>query len=452
MIEKHNIEWKAMWKDEYLAWICGFANAQGGKLLVGVDDSGMPIGLANSKKLMEDLPNKIRDALGIVVDVNLQHQAGTEYIEIDVPSYSIAISCKGSYYYRSGSTNQRLTGAELESFILQRRGVRWESAPMPQLSLTQIDGEVIRFFHEKAATKGRLAEESADESKEHFIEKLYLKNGDYFTNAAALLFSANPDQWFLGAYIKVGFFENDADLLYQDEIHGSLLQQVDRAMELIYLKYLKAKISYDGIQRLERYFIPQAALREALLNAVVHKDYSSGIPIQVSVYSDRLYIANVGRLPETWTLDNLMSKHASQPFNPNIAHVFYLAGFIESWGRGIEKIFHACADDNVPPPEYSIHPNDIMIQFTAPEERIIRSNSFKVTNGVTNRVTNEVTDREQAVLAILMDDPGYTTQEIMDRMGVSRKSVSQYLKSLKEKGIIERIGSRRQGYWKINME
>jgi len=131
MIEKHNVEWKAVWKDEYQAWICGFANAQGGKLLVGVDDRGMPVGLANSKKLMEDLPNKIRGALGIVVDVNLLRWEGKEYIEIDVPSYPIAISCKGSYYYRSGSTNQRLTGSELESFILQRRGVRWESAPMP---------------------------------------------------------------------------------------------------------------------------------------------------------------------------------------------------------------------------------------------------------------------------------------------------------------------------------
>jgi len=217
---------------------------------------------------------------------------------------------------------------------------------------------------------------------------------------------------------------------------------VDKTLELIYLKYLKAKIFYDGIQRLEHYFIPQSALREALLNAVVHKDYSSGIPIQVSVYSDRLYIANAGRLPETWTLDNLMSKHASQPFNPNIAHVFYLAGFIESWGRGIEKIFHACADDNVPPPEYSIHPNDIMIQFTAPEDRII----FSV------RVNDRVTDREKKLLSLLMDDPGHTVQELADQMSVSRKSVSGYLKSLKDKGIIERIGSARRGYWKINAE
>ena len=106
------------------------------------------------------------------------------------------------------------------------------------------------------------------------------------------------------------------------------------------------------------------------------------------MYEDKLYIANCGCLPENWTLENLMSKHASSPYNPNIAHVFYLAGFIESWGRGIEKICSACEKDGVPQPEYTINPGDIMIKFTAPEDRLIRS----VTSRVTEKVTDKVTD------------------------------------------------------------
>lgn len=99
-----------------------------------------------------------------------------------------------------------------------------------------------------------------------------------------LLFSRDPERYQLGAYIKIGFFETDADLRYQDEIHGSLIEQVERAIELIHLKYMKARITYEGIQRKERYFVPDAALREALLNAICHKRYQGGIPIQVSVY------------------------------------------------------------------------------------------------------------------------------------------------------------------------
>lgn len=161
--------------------------------------------------------------------------------------------------------------------------------------------------------------------------------------------------------------------------------------------------------------------------------------------SGKLYIANCGCLPENWTLENLMSKHASSPYNPNIAHVFYLAGFIESWGRGIEKICSACERDGVPQPEYTINPGDIMIKFTAPEDRVIR-----VTERVTVKVTDEVTDKEQTVLSLLAEDPGYTMPQLAERLGVSRKTVAARLKKLKEAGLIERIGSDRKGYWKLH--
>lgn len=200
------------------------------------------------------------------------------------------------------------------------------------------------------------------------MEKLHLTHAGYLTNAAMLLFSNDPEKWQLGAFAKIGFFETNADLKYQDEIHGSLLDQVDKIIEVLHLKYMKAFITYEGMQRIERYFVPDAALREALLNALCHKNYSNGIPIQISVYEDKLYIANCGRLPENWTLEKLMGKHASAPFNPNIAKVFYLAGFIESWGRGIEKICRACEEDGVPQPEYEIEPNDIMSSLRLPKK------------------------------------------------------------------------------------
>ena len=241
-------------------------------------------------------------------------------------------------------------------------------------------------------------------AKDALMEKLHLMNGPYLTNAAMLLFSKDPEKWQLGAYVKIGYFET--------------------VVELVYLKYMKAKITYEGMQRIERYFVPEEALREALLNALCHKQYQSGVPIQISVYEDKLYIANCGCLPENWTLENLMSKHASSPCNPNIAHVFYLAGFIESWGRGIEKICSACEKDGVPQPEYAINSGDIMIKFTAPE------GSLKILN-------------------LLAVDPAYTTTFLADNLSLSRKTVSLRLKMLKENGFIERVGSDRKGYWKL---
>ena len=451
MAESQNIEYKESWRDEYLKWVCGFANAQGGKIYIGCDDNGNVVGINNSKKLLEDIPNKVRDAMGIIVGVNLLTEGGKEYIEIDVPSYPVGISCKGVYHYRSGSTKQVLTGPALEAFLLRKHGATWDNSPLPAFTMDDVDDNVVAAFKKLAAKKGRIDSSLLDEPKKVLLDRLHLVNGNYLTNAAMLLFSKDPERYQLGAFLKVGYFENDADLLYQDEIHGSLLEQVDKAIELIYLKYMRAKISYEGIQRIERYFVPEAALREALLNAVCHKQYQSGVPIQISVYEDRLYVANVGSLPEDWTLEKLMDKHTSRPYNPNIAYVFYLAGFIESWGRGVEKICNALKAESLPMPEYTVNPGDIMIKFTGPEDRIIRVTD-RLSDRLSEKLSDKLSDKEKLTLELLVEDPGYTSPQIAEKMGVSRVSVTKYLNALKEKRLIERVGSDRKGYWKVKTE
>lgn len=361
--EKQNIEWKEIWKDEYLKWICGMTNSHGGKIYIGINDEGTIVGISDAKKLLESLPSKIRDALGIVVNINLLRENNLEYIEIDVPTYPIAISCKGNYYYRSGSTNQKLTGIELESFILRKRGATWDNVPHPLVKIEDLDQNAIQKFKELAIEK-RIDVTVLEEDTEVLLDKLHLINHGYLTNAALLLFSKDPERYFTGAFIKVGFFETDADLLYQDEVRGSLFEQIDKVIELIFFKYMKAKISYDGLQRIEEYFVTEASMREAILNAIVHKQYESGIPVQISVYKDKLYIGNVGKLPDNWTEENLYKKHGSRPYNPNVAHVFYLAGHIESWGRGIEKIFDSCKENNLPLPIYHVNPSILWSNLT----------------------------------------------------------------------------------------
>ncbi len=371
MPEKKNVEWKARWKDEYLEWICGLANAQGGRIYIGCKDNGEVVGVPDAKKLMEGIPDKVRDAMGIIVDVNLLEKDGLSYLEIDVPACPVCISCKGIYYYCNDGTKQKLSGPALESFFLRRRGVSWDNMPFPLFRMEDVSDSEVERFRRLAAKRERIAPDLLTEPKEVLLQKLHLVNNGYLTNAAMLLFAKDPQDWQQGAYIKISYFESDADLLYQDEIHGSLLEQVDKAIEVICLKYMRAKISCEGIRRIKRYFVPEAALREALLNAVCHKRYESCIPIQVSIYKDRLYVANVGVLPKTWATDNLYGKQEARPYNPNVAAVMYDAGFIESWGRGVERIRSACAAYGLPEPEYTVHPGDIMIKFSAPEDWIV---------------------------------------------------------------------------------
>ncbi|MDP8220237.1 MAG: ATP-binding protein [Candidatus Stygibacter frigidus] len=127
MKENQTVECKSNWRDEFLKWVCGFANSKGGKMLIGIDDTGKAIGLNNSRKLMEDIPNKVRDVLGILVEVNLLQKNGLEYIEIAIAAYPSPISYKGRYYIRSGSTNQEFKGAALDSFLLKKQGLHWDA-------------------------------------------------------------------------------------------------------------------------------------------------------------------------------------------------------------------------------------------------------------------------------------------------------------------------------------
>ena len=125
--------------------------------------------------------------------VNLLVEDGKEYIEIDVPADPIGISCKGVYYYRSGSTRQVLTGPALEAFLMRKRGATWDSLPLPAFTMAEVDDSVISRFKRLAANKGRIGTSLLEESKDVLLDKLHLKNGEYLTNAAMLLFSNDPE-------------------------------------------------------------------------------------------------------------------------------------------------------------------------------------------------------------------------------------------------------------------
>ncbi len=352
MKENQRVEWKESWRDDCLKVISGFANAEGGTLVIGKNDVGDVVGAKDARKLLEDLPNKVRDILGILVDVNLKKRAGREYLEIVIPAYTNPISYRGEFYYRTGSTNQALKGASLERFLLRRQGRTWDGVPSPGYRVSDLSRQALKTFRNRAAKSGRIPAELLTEPDKVLLDKLRLFDRGYLKRAAVLLFHEEPDGLATGAYVKLGYFRSDSDLEYHDEISGDLFTQVDRTMETLLRKYLRADIRYEGVQRIETYPVPEPALREAVINAIAHKDYGSGIPIQISVYANKLMVWNPGQLPPDWTLRDFTSKHASVPHNPDIANAFFRAALLESWGRGIELIRAACRNQGAPEPAF----------------------------------------------------------------------------------------------------
>ncbi|WP_290735174.1 MULTISPECIES: helix-turn-helix domain-containing protein [unclassified Fibrobacter] len=180
MSESQSIEYKSSWRDEYLKWICGFANAQGGKLYIGVDDNGYVCGVSNIKRLLEDIPNKIQTSLGIVTEVNKKEKDGLEYIEIIVVPSSFPVSYRGEFHYRSGATKQQLTGIALTEFIAKKTGVRWEDAVVEDIRVEDLDDESFKIFRREALRSNRMRQEDLDIPNEDLLKKLHLMEGENY--------------------------------------------------------------------------------------------------------------------------------------------------------------------------------------------------------------------------------------------------------------------------------
>ena len=444
--ETDAVEWKTSWRDEYLKWICGFANAQGGILEIGKDDDGVVVGVTDARKLLTEIPNKVNSTMGILVDVDLKSDDGLQYLVITVRPYPNPISYHGKYYLRSGATNRELTGNALDEFMLRKEGKTWDSVPVPDVGVDDLFYEAFEAFRNKALTSKRLTEADLDMSDAALIDSLRLGEGKYLTRAAILLFHRDPEKWVRGAYVRIGYFESNTNLLFQDELHGPLISMADRVLDLIYTKYFRAYITYEGIQRVETFPVPQAAMREAVLNAIVHRDYSTGVAIQIKIMPDEVIIYNDGGLPDAWTIADLTGKHPSQPRNSAIANAFFRSGQIETWGRGIEKIEEACRTDGKPLPVFRAKPREVSVSFPIQmsEQRSVPSGTENGTD-----VGTGGTDLRSLVFAAVAQDGSITYDELSVTLSVPRRTIAREIKRLREDGVIQRIGSDRQGSWQI---
>ena len=343
MPEQQNIEWKQSWRDEYLQWISGFANSNGGVLYIGKDDIGNVVGVDKYTKLMDELPNKISSKLGVLCDVNLHEENDLYYIEIITKPYNNGISYNGKYYYRSGSTNQELRGNELTEFLLRKTGRTWDSIEEENASFDDINEATVKRFVKSGIASKRLPLETVNLDSKTIFQNLLIMNEGKLTRSAILLFGIQPLRFYVSSFLKIGKFgKSSSELLSQEVVEeGNLFEQLDETLKILFTRFIDSSISYKGIQRIETYEYPYEAVREILLNAFTHRTYENS-PIQISVYPDRIMFWNQGELLNPLTPEKLKVDHKSITRNPIIARTFFRAGFVESWGRGTIKIIEEC--------------------------------------------------------------------------------------------------------------
>ena len=530
--------------------IVAFANADGGTLYIGVNDDGYVVGVEDSKRMLEGLPNKINDKLGIVASINIHKAYGAEnvrygysvpedvsskivnqyacglintgmldnsdrrykslavierdnkiwetegvreYISIGVIKYPFAVSCDGKYYKRSGSTLQELNGFELQNFLLERAGKTWDAVPIPEVKVSDLSKEALEAFREKTVKSNRMTESEVNVSDELLLRNLKLYDSEYLTRAAILLFHPTPEQYVTGAYIKIGYFslvgvfgedgETIEDLQYQDIVDGPLILQVDKAIDLIFTKYFKAFVDYEGVQRTETNMLTRGIVRELLLNAINHKDYATGVPIQVSVYEDKIVIFNMGswakRVP---TDERVYEKHESVPNNPKIADVSFRSGDVESWGRGFLKIKAECKMINAPLPTIDAENGGVSVSASGCEQYMsmlrygqygqvgadgvwrnkekdikktddkkptIKTDDKKPTIKTDDKKITKSDKQQKVILKYMKTDKEYRLQDFCELLGLKETRTKEILKPLILDGKLLVIGKNKDRRYKL---
>jgi ATP-dependent DNA helicase RecG len=387
---------------------------------------------------MDEIPNKARDLMGILVDVNLHEEKGLYYLEIITQPYSVPISLRGRYYYRSGSTKQELIGAALTDYLLRKSGKTWDEVGEPAATLNDIDDAGLKSYIAASLHAGRIADVEGL-SKADLIAKLRLTddNGN-IKRAAIVLFGKNPAKFFNNCVVKIGRFGKDSsDLRFQETVEGNIVYLLKEVQEQLNRKFFTRAISFEGMQRIEKGEYPIAALREMLLNALVHRNYLGSSVVQMRMFDNYFNIWNEGELPAGISLDSLRRQHPSRPRNLLIADVCFKGGYIDAWGSGTLKIISTCKEAGLPDPEIIEQDGGILVTL------------FKNKYSAEQLQKLGLNERQIKAVLYVVENGSITNSRYQKVCNTSERTALRDLEELIGKGVLVKTGLKKGTSYKL---
>lgn len=429
--------------------LCGYLNGNGGIVLIGVTDNGRIVGQEVADKTLREISNEIKK-LEPPADIEIK------YVFIEQNKQVIVLHVKpgkhGPYAYK-GRPYQRLEGAtdlmsqhRYDQLLLSRNqfNYSWENSLAQNYSIEKLDENVILTVVRTAVENKRLPESALNQKILKILEALKLIEGSDVKNASVVLFGIEFSADFMQCQLQLARFKGitRSEFLDSNNELGNVFNLLDAGM-LFVRRHLPvaARIEAGKLERVETPIIPFDAIREALINALAHRDYSiNGSSIKLAIYDDRMEISNHGGLPSGVTLEKILSGY-SKPRNPIIAEVLYKAGLIEKWGRGIQEMITKCKAVGDPEPEFQIDEVEFKVIFRFP-----RSLKPEV-----KKIGGQLTDRQQKILQILSQGKSLKLKDILSQLPdkPAERTLRDDLSILKKQGFVESKGSARLTLWNI---
>ncbi len=431
--------------------VCAMLNHRGGRLLFGVTPgpNGSVLGQEVGDQTIETVAQRLRSieppAFPSVDRVPVRR--GREVIVVSVssgrnPPYTYA----GQAYRRVGNTNERLSQAAYNSLLLENlhREQRWENQPVADWAVTDLDEREIRLVVEEAIRRGRLDEPSTRDPTDLLRGLGVLKNG-LLLRAAAVLFgnSERLSMEFPQCTLRIARFKGTSRTEFIDnrQVYGNAFKLLSSAEAFVRDNNpIASRVVPNKMERIDEPLYPPLAVREALANALCHREYAiAGGSVAVGVYDDRLEVTSSGTLHFGFTPESLFEPHESLPWNPLIARVFYRRGSIEAWGRGTLRMAEIAAESHLPPPEIEDAGGCVTVRFRP--RRYIPP----------GRVQRDITERQQAILRTLDEAPeGLPVREIAARFAdkATIRQVRWDLGVLKVLDLVDSSGRGRGARWR----
>jgi ATP-dependent DNA helicase RecG len=430
--ENTTIEFKEEINESIFKTISAFANKDGGIIFIGISDKKEIKGLGYTNSMLGDLTNKIVNLLRIHPQIDYIKINKKDVLQIKIKKSTLPVSYKGKYYIRVGNTTREMQGEELRSFFI--KDTNWDGLT-GNYSLDEIDPETVRKFIRMASRNGRLKTADENEDIKTILKKLKLIINGKLTNAAIMLFGNDPQKYFINALVRVGRFKDEITIIGDRRIEGNLFKQIEEAEEAI-KNFINVRYEITGEQltRKNIWDYPLEAIREALLNAVIHRDYFKyNVQTQIKIFNDWTWFFNIGGLPEGITLEQLKTTHPSVARNPLIVHIFYLAGLIEEYGSGIGRIMDSLKEANLPEPEF--------------KEEFAGFSLYLRKDYYTEERLKEMglNDRQVKAVMYVKENGKITNKEYQEITKISRQMATIELTNIVDRGVFIKIGKAGKG-------
>jgi len=431
--------------DKILECVSAFSNTNGGILVIGVRDSGEVIGVDIGKRTLESLANTIKQN----TDPKVYPSISTEVfdakhvviLEVEEGKQKPVLA-SGRAYRRVGRTNQKLGSEAIRNLALETSKVYWDERVCEDASLDDIDEDKITDYLEKRQELRGVKKPEKMALKTLLLNIKAAKEVDgkiKLTNAGILFFAKHPQRFILQSQLRLARFagtELTRDFLDRLDCSGAIWEEIEQAEDFIRknirLFGFRTGFSFGRIDKLE---YPMKAIREGVVNALIHRNYYEPADTRVLVFDDRIEIINPGSFPEGVTPEK--PKHV--PVNPVLCQLMYDVGFIEKYGSGIYMINELCEDWGIPRPEYDLSEIETKVVFRSGGRAIVISEIEEL--GV------ELNERQMVGLKIIFEEGKITNANYAKMFEISRNTATNDLSNLVEKGVIKRVGRGRGSYY-----